>query len=701
MSSPTLPRVDFNRRTPRQTRTELIGGMTFRPDIEGLRAIAVLLVVLGHAGVPFVRGGYVGVDVFFVISGFLITSLLLGELSRSGSISIRRFYARRAVRLLPVATLVVGATVIAGWLWLPATRLRSILVDAASSSVYAINYRLAVQGTDYLAAEGPPSPLQHFWSLAVEEQFYLVWPVLLIVLAVLWRKRGKVPIWPIAGTLALVIAASLYLSVTQTASAAPWAYFGSHTRAWELAVGALVALFATQAARLPKAIAAAMGWMGVAAILTSAALFNETSPFPGYLALLPVLGTAFVICAGCRSQDGDVQGLLGIRPMQLIGKLSYGWYLWHWPLLLIGPAALGVEPSLSVNLSLIAAAFILSGISYELVENPIRNRRNLRSIPWRGISLGVALSGSVAIAAAVAFVAVPPAVGTGDAVDLTNRTLTEDELKDFLISASDMTEAPANLTPSLDAASGDLPPIYADGCHLDYEELAPEAPCLYGNPDGDRTMVLFGDSHAAHWFPALNVFATQNDWRLLSFTKSACPAPSIVTFISELNRDYDECVTWRAETLASIDRMEPDLLVMSTSDGNSPKEKQNQEQIWTDGLVESFNAINNDKTRLAFIADTPSFPEKVPDCIAQNLTEVSQCNGSPQESVRKPERRSMVIEALEANGVTVIDPLPLFCTTDVCPVVTGNVLMFRDGHHVSTAYAELISPFLIARLPLD
>ncbi|GGN80766.1 hypothetical protein GCM10010112_56610 [Actinoplanes lobatus] len=233
----------------------------FRPDIEGLRAIAVTLVVLGHAGVPGLAGGYVGVDVFFVISGCLITALLLRELDRTGTVSLAGFYARRATRLLPASTVVAVATLIGAWLWLPPTRFASISTDALFSTFYGINWRLAAEGTDYFNAAADPSPLQHLWSLAVEEQFYLVWPLLLLV--VTGRRSLRI-------VLGAVIAASLAVSVWQSGAAVSWAYFGAHTRAHELAIGALVAVSAGALARLPRAVATSLAWAGIAAVLIAA-----------------------------------------------------------------------------------------------------------------------------------------------------------------------------------------------------------------------------------------------------------------------------------------------------------------------------------------------------------------------------------------------------------------------------------------------
>jgi peptidoglycan/LPS O-acetylase OafA/YrhL len=281
--------------------------------------------------------------VFFVISGFLITSLLTKELAETGKISIRHFYARRALRLLPASTVVLFVTLIASWAWLSPLRFGNIVRDIVASAFYFINFRLAGIGTDYLASAEPPSPVQHFWSLAVEEQFYMFWPVLILLATLLSRRRGQARFGPLAAVLATLTVGSLALSWFVTRQSAPWAYFGTHARAWELGLGALVALGAPMLARMPRVAAEFAAWSGLGAIIAAALLYDEFTPFPGIAALLPVAGAASLIAAGCGS--ASTGRLLSVAPMRVLGKLSYGWYLWHWPLLIIVPAALDRDPS--------------------------------------------------------------------------------------------------------------------------------------------------------------------------------------------------------------------------------------------------------------------------------------------------------------------------------------------------------------------
>ncbi|HLL66773.1 MAG TPA: acyltransferase family protein [Micromonosporaceae bacterium] len=702
-------------------------GSRFRPDIEGMRAVAVILVVLYHAGITALGGGYVGVDVFFVISGFLITTKLFGELSTSGTVSVTRFWARRATRLLPASVLVLVSTLIAAWLWLPPTRFPSISMDGITAALYAVNWRLAMQGVDYLNVGAPPSPLQHFWSLAVEEQFYLLWPLLLLALVPLVRRRtasrpgptGSGPARaPIVVALLVVGAASFAASVLQTREAAPWAYFGAHTRAWELALGALIALGAAELARLPRVLAAAATWLGLAAVLTAAVWYTDATPFPGYVAALPVLGAGLMIAGGCAFPALGVGVLFRYRPFQEVGRLSYGWYLWHWPVITIAPVALGRPESVRLNLALAAASLVLAVVSFRLVEDPLRTSPTLRAFPRRGISFGLALSASAAVLAVVggqlpmhlrpggqpdaeAVAAAGTAAGdpratVADAADPAAA------LAGLLQTAAASLTAPARLRPPLERAAADLPRVYRDGCHLSFDTDKVNRNCVYGDVGARTTVVLFGDSHAAQWFPALERIAKDRRWRLISYTKSACPAASVPVRQGELKRPYTECERWRDRALTAVRAMNPAMVVfanLNTDFGGLVDASADPDQTWIDGWLVSVNRVRQAGTKVVVLSDTPFPPANVPDCVSTNLADVTRCAHSQAAALAQPRRRSLLAEAATLAGATVVDPAPWFCTATICPVIVGNVLVYKDASHISTAYADLLAPVLAARLP--
>lgn len=635
-----------------------------RLDIQGLRAVAVSLVVLGHAGVRGFAGGYVGVDVFFVISGFLITSLLIRELAVSNAISIRRFYARRALRLLPASTLVVLVTLAGSWLFLSRVRFEEYAGDALSSALYAVNLRLAAGGTDYLAEGSPPSPFQHFWSLAVEEQFYLLWPLLLLVSWRLARRRRGL----VAVPLAVLCLLSFGLSVTVTESAPSWAYFGSHTRFWELGAGALLALSADQLRGLPPKLAAPMAWTGLACILAAATLYGNSTPFPGYYALLPVLGSVLILAGGCAPSRWNAQLLLSIRPLVWLGGLSYGWYLWHWPLLLIGPVALGRLPeTTSVWLALLfcAIALPLAWVTLRLVENPVRFHSVFRGRPGRALRLGAVLSAGAAVIAMTAY-AFPPPIDSGKpALQLSQELAKAPDprlrLRQLLEARS--SRLPSNLSPPLTEIKSARSAVYRDGCHVAYDSTS-IPPCEYGDPASDKVVVLFGDSHAAQWFPALDRLARERGWRLVSWTKSSCKAAKVT--LRRFDGPYAECDVWRARAIERIAALRPDLVIVSSSDAGDPLHPEpDPVQQWTNGLRTTYEALGASGAEVVALLDTPWPKTDAVDCAALYSLRLDRCTNRLPGAIRDSSRRTATLDAARLSDVMVIDPVPWLCTEGV------------------------------------
>jgi len=375
---------------------------TFRADIEGLRGLAVLLVVLFHAGVPWVGGGFVGVDAFFVISGFLITGLLLRERLDTGRIRVTAFYARRVRRLLPAAAVVLVATLVASSRWTAPLDRPGVALDAASAALSIGNVRFALAAGDYFASVAAPSPFLHFWSLGVEEQFYLVWPALLLV-------AGRLLPWPRLGTFAALVAvsgASLAAAVVLTDGAPNWAFYSLPTRAWELGLGGLLAIAAPSLAGIPSPIRSLASVLGIGALVGAAVLLDASTAFPGTAALAPTLGVAAIILG--RGAGPSI--LLATAPFRWLGRISYSLYLWHWPLLVLGPLALGVDPDVGLNLALAAVAVAIATVSWAVVEEPFRRGIPvLTAQPRRTLATGLAaivvlttLSGGLATATVTA-----------------------------------------------------------------------------------------------------------------------------------------------------------------------------------------------------------------------------------------------------------------------------------------------------------
>jgi peptidoglycan/LPS O-acetylase OafA/YrhL len=602
------------------------------------------------------------------------------------------------MRLLPASCVVVVATVAAAAWWLPPLRRDGILADALHTTFYGINYRLAAIGTDYLGAQADPSPLQHFWSLAVEEQFYLIWPPLLLAVA-LGRRATTINTKRVYACLSAIVAGSFLLSVWQTDSNASWAYFGAHTRAWELGTGALLAVGAGTIGRLPSTAARVLNGAGVAAIGGGAVLYSPATPFPGYAALLPVLGTAAVIAGGCSGPSG----LLAASGLQGIGRLSYSWYLWHWPLLIIAPYALGTEPAVWLKVLIAGAAFVAAMLTYALVENPARHLPGLRDRPWRGVGVGVTMS---VLSASLCLLITTAAIwaqgaSTYRARSLTDGTFDVRELPQVIADSVNAPAVPANLTPKLAKAASDKSQMYRDQCSGELTDADVKTPCAYGDLASKTTIVLFGDSHAGHWFPALETVAQDRHWKLVVVSKSACHAADVLIYLDTLKRNFTECAAWRTAAFARIRALKPAMVVMaSTAQGGVLPgiPAAGQDVAWTQAWLRSVDAVKVSGAKVFYVNDTPWHGTVVPECLSAHLDDPQACARSRQAALLVPRRRQLVIDAVVARGVRVIDPVPWFCTATACPVIVGNVLVYKDRHHMTSAYSRLLAPLLSAAL---
>lgn len=698
--------------TPRTATTAGPGpGAGFRGDVEGLRAVAVVAVVLFHADLPGLSGGYVGVDVFFVLSGFLITGLLVADVQRTGTVSLRRFWARRARRLLPLATLVSVVTLAVSWLVMSPLELRDVAADAVWSAFFAMNWHLAREGVDYMAG-GEATPYQHFWSLAVEEQFYLVWPLLVLGLVLLLRltaRGGRGPggraVVPVLGVVTgVLVLVSFGYGVVLTAQAQPLAYFLPWTRAWELGVGALVALGAVRLARLPGALREGLAVAGLAAVLLACVLLDSSTPFPGTAALLPVLGTAAVVVAGLGGPTA-LGRLLSVGPMRTLGRLSYGWYLWHWPVLLLAPRVLGGGPGLLLRLALAGLSLGLAALSYALLEDPLRRQRTLVASPARSLAVGAACV-ALAYAGGTATAGLLPEV-RGDG-PMTGSVQAggggESEVRRAVVESHQIRQVPVNLRPVLDRAQDDVARARNDdgiSCMVAAEHVdvsrEPGGSCVFTDPpDARATVVLTGDSHAYQWYPAMQRIAEQQGWRLVVMTKAGCPLYDVDMFNNTFNRDYTECTEWRDKAMARIEAEQPDLVVTSAA-VFSPREG-DFTQRWADGVTQSTQRLQARTGALVVsLQDTPIPGRDVPRCVAENLDDVQECTATRDRALTDQERRQATAQAALAAGATVVDPVPWFCD-EGCPPIIGNTLAYHDGDHISATYAQQLAPLLADRL---
>jgi peptidoglycan/LPS O-acetylase OafA/YrhL len=576
----------------------------YRHDIQGLRAVAVLLVVLEHAGVGRARGGYVGVDVFFVVSGFLITGILLAEAERRGSVSLTDFYVRRARRILPAAALTLLATDLAARHLLNFVRAREVIADSAWAAACGANVHFARIGSDYFASAQPPSPLLHFWTLSVEEQFYLAWPtvVLLVLFGALFRRRtARRKLLTVTVALGL---ASFVWSVESTRSADGAAYFSTFARAWELALGAALAVALPRAARIRPAVALALGWAGLAAVAAAAVTYSAATPFPGYAAALPAVGTALVIFAGARSAPSapSVARLLSAAPLRYVGDRSYALYLWHWPVLTIAYLRVGHELGPEVKLLLLAGAFVLSILSYALVEDPIRRAR----LPRRSSGLLAAASAAVVVVVAAAGVRLlAPAAGTDVAAaavrPLFDPVTAQEQARPAAkplpavvaaVRAAERGDAlPSALTPPVERLHDDFY-FFPDGCTPSRYGTSSKI-CRLGRTSSGKTIVVFGDSHAEMWMPAILAMAQRDGWAVIPLVKVRC--------VPRTWPGTDDCAAWYrwAKRQARALRPQVTMIVGSRSGTYDPLDA-------IDPVASLANAMKSVSASVIVVGDEPN-----------------------------------------------------------------------------------------------
>jgi peptidoglycan/LPS O-acetylase OafA/YrhL len=625
-------------------------------------------------------GGYIGVDVFFVISGFLITRQLADEMEGKKRIYFGKFYARRFRRIIPAATVVVFATLLASWKWLSPLRMASITRDAIFSAISGVNWRLAAQGTDYFQSTAAPSPFQHYWSLSVEEQFYAVWPLLLVISAsLIGRFIGRQ--FAVVMSLLAVILVSFYLSVTVTNAAAPWAYFGSQTRAWELALGALIAVTAHGCSRLSAALAALATWLGIALILWAAWSFTNNTLYPGSLVAVPVIGAGLLIVGGCAAPPYGAETLLRQWPMQFGGRISYSWYLWHWPVLLILPAALHRSLSTTESSVAIATSFLLAVATYYAVERPFRRNIALVHYPQRGIMVGTALAAaSVAAALIVGMAVVIPGGGaapTASVVALSPAAVVESTKTRIL---------PDNLAPPLERALRDQTDVR--NCFIDYLGTSPNTSpdCVFGDPKGTKTLVLLGDSHAAQWAGPVFAWGQTNHWKVWFLAKSSCQAGVYLNYVAPiLHRVYTECNKWRQDAFEFIREIKPEMVVIGSLSKSVT--------ITPAGMTEATLTLRATGARVLYIADNPYMDIDPPSCLAQHADDIQKCSVPRDAAALNAASRLAEIEGAKAGGAEVWDPAPYLCA-DVCPSVIGNIGVYKDESHLTNTFTMSLLPQL-------
>lgn len=666
----------------------------FLPEIQGLRAVAVGLVILFHLWPLRMPGGFVGVDVFFVISGFLITSHLLREVDRSGSIKLGAFYARRARRLLPASLLVLAASGVAAALILPAQLARAALREVIAGTFYVENLWLASKAVTYSASNDTASPIQHYWSLSAEEQFYALWPA--VILVAVWVGRSVArhrlrdatatgnPRRAAAIALAVLGAASLAHSIALTGTDPAAAYFVTTTRAWEFAAGALASFVALRWA--PHGLlAVAFRWAGTAAIVTTALWISQATPFPGVVALWPVLGTVSIILAGAQRPKDLLLRISSLRPVQWLGDVSYAGYLWHWPLIALAPFVLGRDLAWPDKLAVLAVTGVLAHLTRRFIEQTfLHGFVRFVGVPWR-----------TAISAVVAMTLLTGvALGYGAWLDHTGRAQLQERIAQ--LKSDPCLGGTAPLDPVRCGGSAFAAPARAPVSEADSPWVMPHCdPQCWTGRRPSKVVALVGDSHAQTMYHAFARLAEAEDYGIALFAKGGCPLnlAGPEQFDGEV-RDTHQCGDWAASSIGVLRRLKPDLIVSLASVGSSWRDPSEGVRGYHDTWA-TLTAV----APIVVIRDYPTTGGVYgPECLAKHPDDHESCS-VPRDEALPPD---LAFDAAKDAGrlVSRIDLSDLFCDEERCHPVVGSLPVYWDYDHITGTFARSLAPVLAERLDL-
>lgn len=648
----------------------------FRPELQGLRALACLLVVIYHVWLNRVSGG---VDVFFFVTGFLITGQLF-RASLRDRVRFRATWGRFVKRLLPAMATVLAGTVIAAYFLLPETRWQQTASEIVASALFFENWQLAAQSADYFAQHDQASIVQHFWSLSIQGQFYLVWPLLIAAFAFVVKRFGADLHRWLFGLLTVLTAGSLAYSVYLTSADQQFAYFMSATRVWEFALGGLVAL-AIDRLELPRALRVLLGWAGVAGLVLCGLVLQVGTMFPGYVALWPVVSAALILVAG---QTGTVFGadrFLSTRTLNYLGNVSFSLYLWHWPVLLfylmlrdqseVGPRGGAV---------VIAASLALAMLTYHLVEQPVlRAKLDTRTV-WGSYRVGAATL-AVVLAMAGAW------------------QLSAAERATFVQKEDDPAHPGAQVrAPDGPDAAPDAEPIPPFAALPKQYDNFTEQQCRHSDknqvviickeslhPNPSRRIVVAGDSHSQQFNAALRPAAKKAGWEIISMGRGGCPLTTEAP-------NNPKCTAWNQTVMQEILELKPDAVFTMASRDAHPK----RDEITPPGYVQQWQTITDAGIPVIAARDNPRFDRSLADCVEKRGVEDPSCS-VPRDAVYDPQPSWTAVPNLPQN-VHFVDFSDYFCTDTECPPMIGNVLLYLDNNHITKAYMKTLAPMMRERL---
>lgn len=647
--------------------------LTYRPDLQGLRALAILAILFVHAGFEFAPGGFVGVDVFFVLSGYLITGLLIKEFAANGRIDFTRFYARRLKRLLPALALMLCVSGIAAICLLSAVEAREQLGSGPYASLWASNLYFSFREFDYFNELASKDLFLHTWSLGVEEQFYLLWPMLLLGLMLFAaRVSGKVSrqtilLWG----LLMFAAASFSLEIYWMEVFPHAAFYLMPARIWQFSLGALVFLYCNRHVldsgsgkiELSAGASSFCLILGLVLIVGSIVLLDAQHAYPGFWALLPSLGSALVILSG-ETADAGAKSILAHPLLGWFGDRSYSLYLWHWPILVLG-SSVGYKSGLVPTFALLALVVVFSLLSYSVVERPF----------WKG-ALGKYPSPRIIFSSlgVIMFVVV--------AFALALRQLPE------LDSEQDISNQWRT----------DVPRIYLMPCDTPYES-AELRPCVFGSDSAEKTVVLVGDSVVGQWFSMVPATFPPPEWRTLVLTKSACPMVDEDIAYEELGGVFTACREWRTAVLDKLDMLKPDVVIMgsSTTYQFSPAQ-------WTEGGSRIVARVSKAAKDVIILAGTPTLGFDGPGCVARNMNDSGGIDAQAcvaKGRVKEIEQLTSYMESVSRgfSNAHFLNLNDIVCPQGLCRAVsTKGSVVYRDSKHVTDTFVRSETPAIRERI---
>lgn len=645
-------------------------------------------------------GGFIGVDTFFVISGFLITQHLTGEIARTGSISLSQFWARRIRRLLPAAFTVLAASVVILVTLMPNVTWQDNFQDIGASAAYVENWLLGIHAVDYLAAHNSASLVQHYWSLSVEEQFYVVWPLLLLLAVLVNRLLRRTVLLPaIVVALVVVFVGSLAVSIELTAAKPPLAFFATPTRAWEFAAGGLLTTLPPLfRGRAGEVLRAALSWLGLVIIVGSCFLLTGDEPFPGWIALVPVIGAALILLAGVSSERWSPMGLASLRPVQWIGNYSYSIYLWHWPLIIAAPYILHGPTNWGVKLVILAATLLLAWATKHLIEDPVRTGR--RWTAHRRTAYIFAAAGMVVLLVVT--------IGSYKGVSRQNEAAAATAMSKIasgatcygakaMVASNDCSRPyarTAGLDPAFAAADIDGG---TKGCQIGTDVTTLKF-CTFGDTSNPTaTIAIVGNSHALRLAPALDVYGKAHGWKVLLAAKTDCMG-LITTPVGEQTK-ADTCLAWSAHLKESLFAM-PGLtaVIFASHEGAAdylagfhatPADLQTAR----DRVVDTWADYQRHGVKVIVTQDVPGMrPEPGPECIAVSLTAYDPCS-RPRSVVERPNLMTSLAQA-NPGLVSYVTLDQYLCDSSTCHALIGGVIVYSDSHHLTTTFSRTLAPYL-------